>query len=124
MLPARAVLTLATLLALSGCAASALRSPFGGGADGEGAIRIEVRNFNFADATVHLVRGVERVRLGVVTGKTDRSYDVAWPRTQSLQVDIDLLAGVRCTTPPRDVTPGEVIYIRIPVELQSDPDCV
>lgn len=123
MLRLHRALALATLLTLGGCGATALRSPFGGGPQGESSIRIEVRNFNFADATVHAVRGVERIRLGVVTGKTDRTFDLAWPRTRTLQVDIDLLGGVRCSIPPRDVSPGEIIRIGIPVELHSDPGC-
>jgi hypothetical protein len=117
------VLLLASLAA-SGCAAGTQGSPFQGGADGERSIRIEVRNLNFSDATLHALRGSERVRLGIVTGKTDRSFDVPWTLSLPLQIQIDLLAGERCTTRPMQVDPGDVIQLQIESVLGRSGDCL
>lgn len=120
-----AVLAVAVSTALgAGCAfGSTVDNPFQGGAGGERTIRVEVRNFNFADATIFVFRGTERIRLGTVTGKTDADYQVEWTLTQPLRVEIDLLAGDRCSTRTMDVSPGEVIGVQVPLDLSSDPDC-
>lgn len=118
-----AILSCALLFA-SGCAAPRAGSPFEVAAEGDRSIRIEVRNFNFADATLYARRGAERIRMGVVTGKTDRTFDLPWPVSYPLQVEIDLLAGERCTTRPRSVEPGEIILIQIQVAIANDPECV
>lgn len=119
----RLAVLLAPLLALGCAVGGRANDPFRGGPDGERTIRIEVRNFNFADATVFVFRGTERVRLGAVTGKTDADFEVAWTLTQPLRVQIDLLAGDRCSTRSMDVSPGEVIQVQVPLDLSSDPDC-
>lgn len=118
-----AVLSLAVLLA-TGCAATTAGSPFEASAEGDRTIRIEVRNFNFADATLYARRGSERIRMGVVTGKTDRTFDIPWTISFPLSVEINLLAGERCVTRPRSAEPGESILIQIPIDLRNDPDCV
>lgn len=121
-LPLLAVL-LATLVG-TGCLRGGASNPFVASEGGERSIRIEVRNFNFADATLWALRGGERIRMGVVTGKTDRSFDVRWTVTLPLQIEIDLLAGDRCVTRPMSVDPGEVIQLQIAVDLASSPDCI
>lgn len=120
---ARLIVALAALVAASGCLGGGLPNPFEAGESGDRSIRVEVRNFNFADATLYAYRGAERMRLGVVTGKTDRDYQLAWPSTQTMRVEINLLAGERCTTRTQNVSPGDVIYVQIPVDFRSDPDC-
>ncbi|MBT8335709.1 MAG: hypothetical protein KJO11_03830 [Gemmatimonadetes bacterium] len=114
------------LLALTGaaCAAPTQGSPFGAGPQGERTIRIEVRNLNFSDATLHALRGSERVRLGIVTGKVDRSFDIDWTISLPLQIEIDLLAGERCTTRPINVDPGDVIVLQIESDLRRSGDCL
>lgn len=114
------------LLALTGtaCATSTRGSPFGSGPRGERTIRIEVRNLNFADATLHALRGAERVRLGIVTGKTDRAFDLEWTLSLPLQIQIDLLAGERCTTRALNVEPGEVVVLQIESDLRRSLDCL
>lgn len=120
---ARLIIVLATLVAASGCMGGGLPNPFEAGESGDRSIRVEVRNFNFADATLYAFRGAERVRLGVVTGKTDHDYQLPWPSTQTMRVEINLLAGDRCTTRSQNVSPGDIIYVQIPVAFRSDSDC-
>jgi hypothetical protein len=111
-------------LAAAGCASNGAGGPFGGGPDGERTVRIEVRNLNFADATLHALRGSERVRLGIVTGKTDRTFDVEWTVALPLQVEINLLAGGRCTTREMNVDPGDIVELQIQSVLRTTDDCV
>ncbi len=118
-----ALLTLA-LLFTSACAATQAGNPFDAPAQGESTIRIEVQNLNFADATLFARRGSERIRMGVVTGKTDRSFDLPWTIAYPLQVEINLLAGDRCITRPRSVEPGEVVLLQIRINMDNDPDCI
>jgi hypothetical protein len=110
-------------MSASGCFRGGAPNPFESGPDGDRSIRIEVRNFNFADATLYALRGAERIRLGVVTGKTDQNFEVPWTVTRPLQIEINLLAGDRCVTRRLTVDPGEVISLQIQVDLFSDPDC-
>ena len=114
------------VLALTGaaCAAPTQGSPFGVGPEGERTISIEVRNLNFSDATLHALRGAERVRLGTVTGKTDRTFRIEWTISVPLQIEIDLLAGERCTTRALNVDPGDAITLQIESDLRRSGDCV
>jgi hypothetical protein len=115
---------LLVLLVGTGCATGGAANPFGDGEGGDRSIRIEVRNFNFADATLYALRGSERIRMGVVTGKTDDTFEIPWTVTLPLRIEINLLAGERCVTRPMNVDPGEVIQLQIEIDLSRSPDCV
>ena len=122
----RTVLAAAALVVAvfaGGCAGSRTDNPFQGGAQGERSIRVEVRNLNFADATLYAYRGSERIRMGIVTGKTDAEFTVPWTVTVPLRIEIDLLAGDRCITRPMSVDPGDVIQVQIEIDLRSSLDC-
>ena len=106
-------------LALTACAHRA-EAPFGGGAE---SVEIEVRNDNFADATLHALRGGERIRLGIVTGHTARTFQLDWRFSQPLRIEIDLLAGGRCVTRDLQVDPGDELYLRIESQLGSMAAC-
>ena len=112
------------LIATTACASNTQGNPFQGGPDGERTIRIDVRNLNFSDATLYALRGAERVRMGIVTGKTDRTFTVPWTVSLPLQIEIDLLAGDRCTTRALPVDPGDHIDLQIETELRRSGDCV
>jgi hypothetical protein len=111
---------LLSLVAVTGCASSG--NAFDGSA-GDQTIEIEILNRNFNDATVHAIRGGERLRLGVVTGKTSNTLRLEWPSSRLLQLEIDLLAGRSCVTRELFVDPGEAIYLEIQPVLSSS-DCV
>lgn len=115
---------LATLLLsilVSGCTTA--RSPFSGG-DGERDVEIEVLNLNFSDATLHALRGGQRIRLGVVIGKQQETFKVRWPTSLPIQIEIRLLGGERCTTQEMVVDPGDRLYLQIPIDLRSGALCV
>ncbi|MEZ4415843.1 MAG: hypothetical protein R3E10_08805 [Gemmatimonadota bacterium] len=80
-------------------------------------IRIDVLNLNFSDATLWALRGGERIRLGIVRGKQEESFELSWPVSLPLRVEMDFLAGPRCVTGQLSVDPGDVIYL----ELHEDP---
>ena len=103
------------VLGLSACATAAgdPQDPFDGAA-GEDQIRIEVENFNFADATVWaLVQGGRRIRLGTVTGKSDSVFTLPWRFSVPLRMEIDQVAGERCVTEEIPVDPGDILLLRI-----------
>jgi len=113
---------LAALLAssMSGCfGRSEARNPFAGSTRGQERIRIRVENQNFNDATIHAVRGGERVRLGEVTGKSDKDFTLRWSFSVPLEFEIHLVGGGSCSVRPMHVDPGDRVWVRIPTELYA-----
>lgn len=115
---------LAPVALLAGCALV----PFGRsenvfGAD-EGPVTIHVKNNNFQDATLWLVTRGNRVHLGTVTGKLEKSFitPVTTP-ADVWHVEIDLVGGEWCQTEPLDVDPGAVLDLLIAVDLRNQPGC-
>lgn len=128
-MPARRAHTLAvrlatgaTALVLTACAGQRAPSPYTG-TEGATTVELEVRNDNFADATLHALRGTERIRLGVVGGHGGRTFRLDWRFSQPLRIEIDLLAGGRCVTEPLQVDPGDELYLRIEPQLGSMAAC-
>lgn len=121
-------LAAALLLPLTGCASSgtgtAAVNPYSQDLEERREVRIDVRNFNFADATVWaLARGGDRTRLGIVTGKSSASFTLPWTFSEPLRLEFDLLADVRCMTESLTVDPGDVLELQISVDPASDPQC-
>lgn len=124
-IPGAIALLLATVVAAAGCSSSPginVKNPFGGAA-GMKTIRIEITNLNWADATVYAFRGGERHRLGSVTGKTDQVFTMDWIQSYDLHFEIDLLAGGSCTTDTLNVSPGEIVELRIPIAMDRRGYC-
>jgi hypothetical protein len=111
-------------LVAGGCAAgSASReTPFGDGA-AESSIRIFVTNLNFNDATLWATTPSGRRKLGILTGKAEAVYTIPWNHSMNLQIEIDLLAGSRCTTRAMPVDPGDHIELIIDQDLTRSPLC-
>lgn len=114
-------LLLAALVA--SCSVGGVRNPFAGGPTGERTITLDVRNNNFDDATIYVFRGGERVRAGVVTGKTSETFRIPWGAARSFQVVIDLLGGGRCVTRELRIEAGAHIEVQVPLDLDTDPEC-
>ena len=89
-----------------------------GGVGGEGGqLTIEVRNLNFNDISVFAYRRGERIRVGDVTGKTDRTFRVPWAFSLPVQFRIEIVSGRSCTTPTINGDPGGAIWIQIPSDV-------
>lgn len=119
--PARRLAVAAFLVLLgTGCGSvSRVRNPFAGGGGEEEQIRVRVENQNFNDATVHALRGGERIRLGEVTGKSDKSFTVRWNFSVPVEFEIHLVGGGSCVVRSFPVDPGDRIWVRIPTELYA-----
>lgn len=120
-LPAIVRLTAAVLvvLPLSGCVKGQAGSPFAPPSAAQTRIQVRVENQNFADATIHALRGGERVRLGSVTGKSDETFNVRWNFSLPMEFEIELLGGQGCRIRPLTVDPGDRVFVRIPTELSA-----
>jgi len=110
-------------LALTGCSRAEAWNPFarGGRRGGDERVQVLVQNFNFNDATVHAVHGSERMRLGMVTGKTEKTFTVRWRFTLPMEFQIHLIGGLDCWVQPMSVDPGDRVWVRIPPELSATP---
>lgn len=112
---------------LAGCGAGApgpsTADPFSAASDGPGTVSIHVRNLNFSQATLWAVSRGGRQRLGVVGGKADAVYRIPWTFPQPMEIEIDLLAGPRCTTEALDVDPGDILELQIEPDLSRQPGC-
>ena len=86
-------------------------------------VRLAVTNLNWSDATLYVHRGVERRRLGIVTGKGDAELVVRWPTAAALRVEIVLPSGESCLTRETMVRPGERLEVEVPADLSMDPAC-
>lgn len=85
-------------------------------------IRLEVRNQNFNDAVLYLLPNGQRRRLGVVTGLTSDSFDLA-AHPEVLQGYVRLAAqpiGSRETyvTDPISAFPGDQVILTLTSQLR------
>jgi hypothetical protein len=119
--------SLAMLLVVAACATPGQvverGSPFSDTPLDEDRIRVHVQNDNFADARLYAIgRGVRR-HLGTVTGKQVAVMDIPWTFGDPLRIEIDLLAGPKCTTRTIDADPGDELDLRIESILANTSTC-
>ncbi|MFC1661971.1 hypothetical protein ACFL3S_11075 [Gemmatimonadota bacterium] len=109
---------------LGGCAggSNSPGSPFEQGPRAN-SIRIYVTNLNFSDATLWATTPSGRRKLGILTGKRETVYTIPWDYPTNLQIEIDLLAGSKCTTRAMAVDPGDDIELVIDQDLTRSPLC-
>jgi hypothetical protein len=111
-------------LGLVGCSHQGPSSGSGFRPDpGSDAIRIYVTNRNFMDATVWAMTTGTRRKLGTITGKRDEVFTLPWDFATDLWLEIDMLAGGRCTTERLPVDPGDDIEVIIDVDMSGSPLC-
>ncbi len=112
------------LVLLAGCSHASRSSRASFTSDpGANSIRVYVTNRNFMDATIWAVSTGTRRKLGVVTGKGDAVFTVPWDIPTALWLEIDMLAGDRCTTESLPVDPGDDIEVVIDVDMNGSPLC-
>ena len=90
---------------------------------GEDTIRIRVQNDNFMDARLRALGPGGRYLLGVVTGKGQAVLAIPWDFSGPLRIEIDLLAGPKCTTPTIEADPRDTFDLRIESVFSRSADC-
>ncbi len=112
------------LLLTAGCAsAGTADGPFDDRSQAD-QIRIEVENHNFSDVTVWaVVQGARRSRLGTVRGKSDSVFTLPWDFSLPLALELDLVAGPRCTTEELTVDPGDSVQLQIQAAFLDTRGC-
>jgi len=107
----------APILALLVTAACGTR---GSGLDGPAAVtdglRISVENRNFYDATVYLLSGSVRSRLGAVQANASKAFHSEWLGAY-VAVEIRLLSAGSYRSERIAVSPGDAVVIRVPPDL-------
>jgi hypothetical protein len=116
--PALRILALSVLV--GGCAHNPSSDPFDPGAR---PIRLDVVNRNFNDASIWAVYPGERIKLGMVTGKTESTFQLPWKAAEPVHMEIDLVGGERCATETLTVDQGDVLYLEIHLEFATMRDC-
>lgn len=107
------------LLSASACAS-------GGGGSGSLSgppIVVEVRNNNFSDGTVFAARDGERLRLGMVTGKTDQSFAIPWGPNMILRLEVYFIGGDACATRAIQMEPGQRYLLELQPDTRVNPEC-
>lgn len=89
----------------------------------EDQIEIRIINNNFSDARMYAVRPGAREYIGMLTGKTEANYTLDWDMSQTLSIEISLLAGGTCTTEELIVDPGEALFLSIDSTLATMRNC-
>ena len=97
--------------------------PFTRDAVAEGTIRVHVQNDNFMDARLYAVGLSSRQHLGIVVGKQQAVLEIPWDFSMPLRIEIDLLAGPKCTTRTIDADPGDILDLRIESVLSRSAAC-
>ncbi len=111
--------TLALVLLVAGCGGgggtSAPTPAFDG--DQSQVLTITITNEQIDVARVTLWINSVRQRLGEVRGNRTQTFHVPMQRSEPVRMSFDLTLGASCVT--RDVVlgPGEVVEVRIPVNL-------
>ena len=123
----KTLISIAALVVITACASSGRAvergQPFTRDAVAEGTIRVHVQNDNFMDARLHALGSGGRYLLGVVTGRQQAILEIPWDFSGSLNIEIDLLAGSKCTTRTIDVNPGDMFDLRIESTLSKTAVC-
>ena len=89
----------------------------------EDQIEIRIINNNFSDARMYAVHPRGREYIGMLTGKTEANYTLDWDISQTLSIEISLLAGGTCTTEELIVDPGEALFLSIDSTLATMRNC-
>ncbi len=127
MMMKRTLTSLAALVVITACATPGRvverQEPFTREPVGEESIRVHIQNNNFMDARLYAVGLGSRHYLGVVGGKQQVALEVPWDFSQPLRIEIDMLAGPKCTTRTLEVDPGDILDLRIESVFSKSRDC-
>ena len=120
---ARAMMVIAVTVLTAACAARAGEGNPLPAPGLEDQIEIRIINNNFSDARLYAVHPGKREFIGMLTGKTEANYTLDWDFSQTLSIEISLLAGGTCTTEELIVDPGEALFLSIDSTLSTMANC-
>ncbi len=104
-------------LLAAGCGGTSAPPPTLSG-DASQALTITIRNDQLDAARVTLWVNSGRERLGDVRGNSTETFQVPMPTSASVRMEFDLTLGASCVTRDVFLAPGDVIDVRIPVDLR------
>ncbi len=112
--------TLAVTLLAAGCGGGGGTSAPPPAFDGDPSqvLTIRIRNDQMDMARVTLWIESTRRRLGDVRGLMSETFHVPLERPSLIRMEFDLTLGAECLTRDITLSPGEVIDVRIPVDLR------
>ena len=84
---------------------------------------MHVQNDNFMDARLYAIGWSSRQHLGIVVGKQQAVLEIPWNFSKPLRIEIDLLAGPKCTTDTIEADPGDILDLRIESVLSRSAAC-
>lgn len=73
-------------------------------------LTVEVRNYNFYDATIYAFHGGERLRLGMAQGKTNTNFTFRWD-LGDLRFIIDFIGAGELVGESLPVYPGDELIL-------------
>lgn len=114
------LLALSVVLIVSGCLGRGGNpdDPFNGRrTEAPGRLNVEVQNLNFNDLTVYAIRQGQQIRLGDVTGKSNREFTIDWDFAVPVQFRVDIVGGRECRIGELAADPGATIQLHIPANV-------
>lgn len=123
----KTLISIAALVVITACGSSARTvargQPFTRDAVAERTIRVHVQNDNFMDARLYAISSSSRQHLGIVVGKQQAVLEIPWDFSKPLRIEIDLLAGPKCTTDTIEADPGDILDLRIESVFSRSAAC-
>ena len=107
------VLTVSVALWVTACASPGA-TPFGESGVALSTVQVEVDNQNFNDATIYVLTGSGEQRLGIVRGKSVKTFVARLMGPYEVRLRVRLLAGGSFTTEAMHASPGETLLLIVP----------
>jgi hypothetical protein len=106
-------------IALASCASGSTDGddPYASGGVGTRDVTVLVENLNTSDATLYMIWGAgNRVRLGRISSLSEAEFTTRWYHPD-VRMEARFLAGQTYTTNSLPVSPGEVLELKLPGNL-------
>jgi len=86
-------------------------------------IQLVVRNMNFNDVRLFALAPNGRTPIGQVGGKQDAEFEMDWPLSAYMSIEINMVAGPKCETQEMQVDPGDILELQIAVVFTQTAGC-
>ncbi len=86
-------------------------------------VRLVVRNLNFNDVRLFALTRTGRTSIGQVGGKQDAEFELDWPISSYMSIEIDMVAGPECTTQEMQVDPGDILELQVASVFHQTSGC-